>query len=159
MNLLPDTSELLSLEKKVGAEGTNLTPEDLIGCWQLQLTWSKLETKPKAFNSMLLRGLGARLEINVKGDNLQINNSINVGALELRFSGRSQLSKRKRQVLTFSFDELRFSFAKRLLFQQQLPMPAPGREPFFALIARNPSGWLAARGRGGGLALWTLQDK
>jgi hypothetical protein len=26
--------------------------------------------------------------------------------------------------------------------------------PFFALIARDSNGWLAARGRGGGLALW-----
>jgi hypothetical protein len=29
--------------------------------------------------------------------------------------------------------------------------------PFFALIARNSNGWLAARGRGGGLALWILK--
>jgi hypothetical protein len=31
--------------------------------------------------------------------------------------------------------------------------------PFFALIAaeRTGEGWLAARGRGGGLALWRLE--
>jgi len=34
----------------------------------------------------------------------------------------------------------------------------PKRMPFFALIARDPSGWLAARGRGGGLALWDLVE-
>jgi hypothetical protein len=43
-----------------------------------------------------------------------------------------------------------------VLFQKAIPSPAPQRLPFFALIARDPSGWLAARGRGGGLALWRL---
>ena len=44
------------------------------------------------------------------------------------------------------------------LLKKELPAPEEGREPFFALISRSPEGWMAARGRGGGLAFWTLRD-
>ena len=40
--------------------------------------------------------------------------------------------------------------------------PEPRRRPFFALIARSgaaDNGWLLARGRGGGLALWVLDPE
>jgi hypothetical protein len=44
------------------------------------------------------------------------------------------------------------------LLNKALPTPNQKRTPFFALIERNPDGWMAARGRGGGLALWRLKD-
>jgi len=75
--------------------------------------------------------------------------------LELRFRGAGQLLGR-RPLLQFSFQQLQVSLGGRLLIQRDLPEPAARRLPFFALIARDPSGWLAARGRGGGLAVWTL---
>ena len=76
-------------------------------------------------------------------------------SLELRFRGVGRLLG-SRPLLQFSFQELQLSLGGRVLLHRALPEPAPQRLPFFALIARDPSGWLAARGRGGGLALWRL---
>jgi hypothetical protein len=56
----------------------------------------------------------------------------------------------------FRFEVLELQLAGRTLLRRPLPAPEARRLPFFALIARDSSGWLAARGRGGGLALWRL---
>jgi hypothetical protein len=80
---------------------------------------------------------------------------VNLGPLELRFRGTGRLVGR-RPLLQFSFQELQLSLGGLVLLRRTLPELPPQRLPFFALIARDPSGWLAARGRGGGLALWRL---
>ncbi|MCX5949250.1 MAG: hypothetical protein NTY67_14120 [Cyanobacteria bacterium] len=118
--------------------------------------WPKGSRRPASFSGLLLRGLGARLEITVSGESLQLCNAVNIGGLELRFSGLGQLLG-SRPLLAFSFETLELLLAGRVLLQRSLPAPAPRRQPFFALIARDPAGWLAARGRGGGLALWQRQ--
>jgi hypothetical protein len=82
-------------------------------------------------------------------------NAVNLGALELRFEGPGRLQG-SRPLLLFSFERVELRLGDRLLLQRPLPVPAPRRMPFFALIHRDPAGWLAARGRGGGLALWRL---
>jgi hypothetical protein len=106
----------------------------------------------------LLRAVQARLEIGVgeagEGE-LALCNAVSLGPLELRFRGVGHLQG-SRPLLQFSFQQLQISLGGRVLFQKAIPSPAPQRLPFFALIARDPSGWLAARGRGGGLALWRL---
>jgi hypothetical protein len=106
----------------------------------------------------LLRGLGARLEIEASGEALRLSNAVNLGALELRFRGPGRLVG-TRPLLEFWFDLLELRLAGRLLLQRALPSPPERRSPFFALIGRSPTGWLAARGRGGGLALWRLQPQ
>jgi hypothetical protein len=60
-------------------------------------------------------------------------------------------------LLQFQFELLTLSLAGRILVERHLPPPAPGKMPFFALLGRSPDAWLAARGRGGGLALWRLR--
>lgn len=154
--------ELLALERQARASGTGLDASRLEGSWQLELVWPKGSSRASAFSGWLLRGLSARLEIVAKPDAaepqaLLLSNAVNLGALELRFNGHGRLQG-KRPLLLFSFDQLRLSLAGRCLLQRNLPAPKPQRMPFFALIHRDPSGWLAARGRGGGLALWRLAD-
>jgi len=61
-------------------------------------------------------------------------------------------------LLLFSFDRLQLCLGGWRLVERSLPEPAAQRMPFFALIHRDASGWLAARGRGGGLALWRRAD-
>jgi hypothetical protein len=75
--------------------------------------------------------------------------------LELRFEGRARLAG-SRPLLWFGFDQLQLRFGSQVFLQRPLPPAAAQRQPFFALIGKGP-GWLAARGRGGGLALWQLQ--
>jgi hypothetical protein len=147
--------DLLALERQVCTAGSGIAASDLEGCWQLQLVWPKGSRRAASFSGWLLRGLAARLEIRSEADGLQLSNAVNLGVLALRFRGRGRLQGR-RPLLMFSFAELELSLAGRVLVRRVLPDPSERRMPFFALIQRSPDGWLAARGRGGGLALWHL---
>ena len=148
---------LLQLEQQARRSGSGVQAEALLGVWQLQLVWPKGQQRPSAFSGWLLRGLSARLEISADREGLLLSNAVNLGAVELRFRGRGRLEG-KRPLLLFSFEQLQLSLGGWRLLERHLPVPAPQRMPFFALIHRDPSGWLAARGRGGGLALWQRAD-
>lgn len=149
--------ELLQLEQQSRRSGSGVEADALQGCWQLQLVWPKGQQRASAFSGWLLRGLSARLEIGTDPEGLLLSNAVNLGAVELRFRGRGRLEG-KRPLLLFSFEQLQLSLGGWRIVERTLPAPAPQRMPFFALIHRDPSGWLAARGRGGGLALWRLAD-
>jgi hypothetical protein len=149
--------ELLQLEQQARRSGSGVEADALQGCWQLELVWPKGQQRASAFSGWLLRGLSARLEIGTDPEGLLLSNAVNLGAVELRFRGRGRLEG-KRPLLLFSFEQLQLSLGGWRLVERTLPAPAPQRMPFFALIHRDPSGWLAARGRGGGLALWRLAD-
>ena len=84
-------------------------------------------------------------------------NAVNLGPIELKFQGPGSLIG-KRPLLSFHFNSLTLRMGALVLLKKTLPIPDQRRTPFFALIERNPEGWMAARGRGGGLALWTLKD-
>ena len=148
-------------EKAVRLTGTGLKSSDLLGCWYLQTVWSKGDQKANPFSSWMLRSLDARLMINAElGGNcreLRLSNAVNLGPVELKFQGPGLL-KGKRPLLIFHFDSLTLRIGGIVLLKKALPAPEQKRTPFFALIERNPDGWMAARGRGGGLALWTLKD-
>jgi len=154
----PSSNELLKLEQQVRREGTGLRSADLQGSWRLQSVWSRSGTEASAISSWMLRLINARLELSETGDgSLSISNAVNLGALELRFRGVAELHG-PRPLLRFQFNNLSLTFGNQTLLQRPLnPTTEPRRQPFFALIRRDPSGWLAARGRGGGLALWSLK--
>ena len=162
---------LLAQEQRVRRHGSGLTAKDLVGCWQLQRIWPKGSRREANLSGWLLRGVAARLEISAAeadgadtssdpaeaaGPPLRLSNAVNLGPLELRFRGPGWLQGR-RPLLLFQFDQLQLSLGGRVLLLRSLPAPAPQRQPFFALIGREPAGWLSARGRGGGLAQWRLQ--
>lgn len=153
----PDGPALLALEKRVRQSGSGLTVDELIGCWWLDRVWPKGQSHPSELTGALLRSLGARLEIRRSGEGLQLSNAVALGPLELRFEGPGQLIGR-RPLLQFQFERLLLRFSGRPLLERPLPPPAAGRTPFFALLGRGAEGWLAARGRGGGLALWRLRQ-
>ena len=148
-------------ENAVRLSGTGLKVSDLLGCWHLQTVWPKGAQKANSFNSWMLRSLDARLQIESgsedKGRELRLCNAVNLGPVELKFQGPGLL-KGKRPLLSFHFDSLTLRLGGMVVLKKALPSPEPKRTPFFALIERNADGWLAARGRGGGLALWTLKD-
>jgi hypothetical protein len=172
---LPASAELLKLERGSRRQGTDLEAADLLGIWRLQRVWPRQGGEPSGPSSVLLRGLGARLEISAAGppsatldtpwpgpasapapgEGLGLVNAVSLGPLELRFEGRARLAG-PRPLLWFGFDQLQLRFGSQVLLQRALPPAAAQRQPFFALIGKGP-GWLAARGRGGGLALWQLQ--
>lgn len=150
---IPSGGELIELERRVRQGGTGLRAEDLQGSWLLDQVWPKGSQRPASFSGALLRGLGARLEIRLEQGDLVLRNAVTLGPLELSFRGPGRLVG-SRPLLQFHFETLVLTLATRQLLRRSLAAPAPQRMPFFALIARAPDGWLAARGRGGGLALW-----
>lgn len=155
---LQDGPSLLALEREVRQRGSAIEASDLQGCWMLQSVWPKGSEQPSALSNWGLRGLQARLEIDTGNTTpLTIRNAVTLGPLVLRFRGDAELIGR-RPLLMFEFHTLELTIWGRLLLQRSLPAPIPQRRPFFALIARDSSGWLAARGRGGGLAAWTLVE-
>ena len=149
---------LLDLEREARRAGSGLNVSDLLGHWQLQTVWPKGRTESNALSGWLLRSLGACLEISADSDGvLQLRNAVTLGSLMLQFSGPGKL-KGRQPLLMFRFDQVALTLGPLTLLARSLPAPEAGREPFFALISRNPEGWMAARGRGGGLAYWTLRD-
>lgn len=174
---LPDGPQLLALECASRRNGSGLSPAALRGTWILQRTWPRGRSTPADLSSTLLRGLGASLSLSApaestdaaasaasEADPLEIINSVRLGMLELRFCGEARLQGR-RPLLLFRFLRLQLRLGERTLVDRPLPAAAPFSSlpvaglPFFALIAADPEGsWLAARGKGGGLALWQRAD-
>ena len=154
----PTGEELLRLERRSRQQGSGIGSAELVGVWQLDQLWAKRDASPQASAAALLRGLQARLSIEAdNGGGLQLRNSVQLGPLELRFLGPGVLRGR-RPLLEFGFERWQLGWGTRVLTSGRLAAPEPRRRPFFALIACSQAGgdgaWLAARGRGGGLALW-----
>ena len=179
----PDGAALLALERQArhhgsglpttaGAEAVAAGPQapgarhPLIGTWRLEQLWSARDDRPMPQMAALLRGFGACLRVGEPDGEgrFPLANAVGLGRLTLTFHGQAVLSGR-RPLLVFGFDRLTLGWGEQLLWQRTLPAAAAPltvkgtrRQPFFALIGADRSqGWLAARGRGGGLALWGLE--
>ena len=148
--------QILSREGKSRRHGSGITSSDLNGVWMLMENWNRGGGSPPPGTSTLLRLLGAQLCVKTTDDVLEISNQISLGGLKLRFQGVGEL-KGDRPLLFFQFSTMVLSLGSRTLLSKDLPAPPSNRMPFFALIdleRQASSDWLAARGRGGGLALW-----
>ena len=167
-SLLPDAEALLELERRCRYLGTGLDAEELLGPWQLVQTWTKGQNQPAAASSWLLRSLAAQLRITAgpSPGQLRLANRVCLGAFSLEFSGQGQL-KGRRPLLVFWFDRLQLTLGSIALVDRAISKPETTKLPFFALIGRGNKAdgqgtaarqWLAARGRGGGLALWCLPE-
>ena len=117
--------------------------------------WKQTNDNEDLISSSLLRLFVASLEIKQDEPNqFCITNSIQFGSLSIRFSGYGQL-KGKQPLLPFYFDCIELKASSSVLFSRSLEKPEGKNMPYFALISIEENGkWLAARGRGGGLALW-----
>jgi hypothetical protein len=169
---IPSGEQALALERLSRSQGSGISAKQLFGHWRLQLLWSKGRAQPNPATAALLRGLQASLSIatrdappdapSLETGELTVVNSVQIGALQLRFSGSGNLRGR-RPLLEFWFDQLELRLGRQSLWRQAISrQPEPRRSPFFALIARSgtaDNGWLLARGRGGGLALWVLDPQ
>jgi len=151
----PNGHDLLTQEATVRRHGTGITTHGLVGRWRLAQVWGKGQTTPSNLASMGLRAVQATLEVEDSAAGLGFANSVLLGPINLRFTGTAELVGR-RPLLQFSFQTVELRWGESVVWARSLPTPQPQRMPFFALIARDSSGWLAARGRGGGLALWDL---
>ena len=156
---LPSYTKLMELEQIARKEGSGIDYASLIGIWKFESVWRKGTDRENSISSSLLRMFSASLEIKRSQlDNellkFDIINSIEFGVLSIRFIGSGDVEG-SRPLLPFSFERIELKFSKNSLFTRSLDIPDKNNRPFFALIAMESNGkWLAARGRGGGLALW-----
>jgi hypothetical protein len=155
----PTGQQLLELERSSRQQGSGIDGASICATWWLDQLWGRRQARSMGRSAALMRALQACLEIGMEAERLVLRNSVTVGPLSLCFFGHGQLQGR-RPLLQFSFDRLQVRWGERILLERSLPQPEARKLPFFALIAlerQGEGGWLAARGRGGGLALWRLK--
>ena len=156
---LPNFKELIESEKLAQKEGSGIGFDSMIGVWNFISVWKKDSNIKDNLASSLLRFFSAKLEIKEshKSDESQkyeISNSIEFGLLTMRFLGSGKL-KGRQPLLLFFFERIELTLASNILLSREFTKPIEKKRPFFALIEINEErGWLSARGRGGGLALW-----
>jgi hypothetical protein len=156
---LPSGEELLRLERLSSKQGSGIDASSLGGSWWLDQLWGRRQAKSLQRPAALMRALAACLEISIETERLILRNRVSLGAFNVCFCGYGQLEG-KRPLLKFSFELLQLRWGNRIIMERSLPQPAAQKMPFFALIASERQaemGWLAARGRGGGIALWRLK--
>lgn len=111
-------------------------------------------------------GLGTSHSIDQAEPTGWVKNRVRFGAVDLTVSGPIQLY-RLRRVLAFDFIQLRFRIAGINLFEGYVKGGAAREQAFAAKSLRDQAFFtyflvqedlIAARGRGGGLALWVRQS-
>ncbi len=161
--VIPNKQELIRLEKTARLEGSGIDFKSLIGLWKFKSVWNRASDIEDSISSKFLQVLSASLELrkaNKTQDDEQfaIANSIQIGLLSIRFTGLASL-ERKQPLLPFYFDCIQIDLGTIVVFKKSLPIPEKENRPFFSLIAMDNDGkWLSARGKGGGLALWTINN-
>ncbi|MGF1567704.1 MAG: hypothetical protein ACFCVD_06495 [Nodosilinea sp.] len=160
---------LLEAERLAKSSPQSLSAEALVGTWRLRFTAPK---KPAYKEGQPVgRGFywpGLALATISFGpdpdtaDRLTIENQLQVGPLKLRFMGPAKFLPKK-HLLAFDFVRLQLWLGglqvlnlplKGAAAKQESFLTTPvGQLPFFAFFAATER-YIAARGRGGGLALW-----
>ncbi|AAP99716.1 MULTISPECIES: hypothetical protein [Prochlorococcus] len=159
----PSLDKLLELEKLSRQKGSGIELDSLIGLWKFVSVWKKGTDNEDKMSSSLLRLFSASLELKKQQVNedllkFDLSNSIQFGKLSIRFIGSGWL-KGSQPLLPFFFERIELKLGEIILFSRALEIPNEKDSPFFALIGMGDHGeWLSARGRGGGLALWTKDD-
>ncbi len=156
---IPDLNKILELETLARNKGSGIDFDQIIGLWKFVSVWEHGNDKESKFFSSLLRLFSASLELvkrEVNQDLLtfEILNSIEFGVLSICFKGVGEL-KGAQPLLPFYFEEIQLKIGKDRVIRKSLDIPDEKERPFFALIGiGDDREWLAARGKGGGLAIW-----
>ena len=155
-----DRPTLLNLEREARLHGIGIQAEQLGGCWYLQTTWKRSGDPSTPGTDGCLRALHASLilMVSAESDHIQIENRVQFAGFLLSFQGLAQL-KGDRPLLFFTFESVQLKIGEKIWIRRDIETASSQRMPFFALIHLDPSqGWLIARGRGGGLALWSQRS-
>jgi hypothetical protein len=177
-NRRPDSASmvaaLLTAEKTAKQERLDLSFESLLGEWRLCFATSG---KPAKTSSGIVLGKGyyfpqftpASITFAQNANELTtgtVTNQLQLGGLQLKFIGPCRYPGKK-NLLVFDFTELHIYLWGRKLYQTKIRSGKKnggdfattpiGKLPFFAFFWATPDG-IAARGKGGGLALWIKKN-
>lgn len=169
----PVTQALLDAERQTKRQRRQFSPEALLGTWRLRFTAPKKPAykagKPEG-SGFYVPGLAAATlafsQASATDDLLTIQNQLQVGALKIRFTGPARFLPNQ-NLLAFDFVRLQLMLGGLNLVDR----PLQGRStqkgdfattpvaklPFFAFFVVEKN-YVAARGRGGGLALWVKAE-
>ncbi|UKO97195.1 hypothetical protein [Nostoc sp. UHCC 0870] len=178
-NQRPTTEEvvnaLLAAETIAKKQRLNYNFESLVGQWRLCFATG---TKKARESGGIVLGKGwyvpklATIYISFKAtpeedlNSGEIGNQVQLGSISLQLTGPAKYLGKK-NILAFDFTQMFLSLFGRTIYQQNIRSGKGESEdfynqpiaklPFFAFFLVNAD-LIAARGRGGGLALWIRED-
>ncbi|MEB3312452.1 MAG: hypothetical protein VKJ02_19670 [Snowella sp.] len=163
---------LLDLEKQARQEKPSHQFSDLVGTWRLCFITG---TKKAQNRAGIVLGSGfylfapIRITISFQSKTAEqgtVNNVVQVGLVTLSVSGPAKFQPKK-NLLAFDFTQIQFQILGVPIYkgyirggkasEEKFYENSIAKQAFFAFFAIQ-SDLIAARGRGGGLALWVKSD-
>ncbi len=176
---LPEPStvvnSLLELEKQFKKEKPNCSLANLIGCWNLCFITGTKKTRQKAG---IVLGVGKYIprfiQIQITYENDQqllpntgrVINSVELAFLKLSLTGPVKFIPQKR-ILAFDFTYLNLNLFGFRIYDGYIRNGSDKEAKFYQTEIKHQAffsyfliedNFIAARGRGGGLALWSRQE-
>jgi hypothetical protein len=156
---------LLSTEKILKKTPIPIPLEAISGTWRLCFASGAKKTKKglKMGKGYYLPGwIYAAISFDPTG---QIMNQLRLGTLEIRFTGPCR-SHSPRNIVVFDFTQLQILLGSKVIYSRfigKYPVAEFGdrsiaKLPFFVFLWASAE-VIAARGRGGGLAVWVKADR
>lgn len=168
---------LLELEKNAKKKQTNPSFSDLIGCWNLRFITGTKKTRKRAG---VILGAGQyiprfiSIKITYEGDEKallqnrqsldntgRVKNSVKLGFMELSLTGPAMLAHKS--IMAFDFTSMKFAAFGFKLYDGYIRNGETREANFYRQTIKEQAffnyfyvseNFIAARGRGGGLALW-----
>jgi hypothetical protein len=162
---------LLQQEQAVRKGRVQFPELALIGDWRLHfVTLGKVRLGSKRLRGFFLPAfVPAQISFqpseSPSDSPLQVTNQVTIGLIQLKFTGPARFEGKK-NLLGFDFTQLMVKVAGQQVYTGAVPSARAnqnfmdisiGRLPFFAFFAVTPT-FIAARGRGGGLAIWVRKE-
>ena len=177
-NSIPDSAQvvtaLLEREKEANKQKSNYTLNDLVGCWKLRFITGTKKTRKRAG---IVLGSGkyipslVKIQIAYENDGQtasnigRVTNTVKLAFLTLSLTGPVEFIPQK-SILAFDFTAIKITALGLQLYNGYIKDGAAKEAEFkdkplkeraffrYFLIQENA---IAARGRGGGLALWARE--
>jgi hypothetical protein len=151
---------LLATEKALKKTPGSIPFESILGTWQLRFASGGKKTKrglKLGKGYYLPNWVYAAISFEMEG---KIRNQLRIGALEICFTGPCRPHD-KQNILVFDFTTLQILLGGKVLYSRSInkyPVADFGTRPiaklpFFVFLWASSEA-IAARGRGGGLAMW-----
>ena len=163
---------LLQTEASIRQTRSQFSESDLLGNWQLHfVSAGKVSLSSKRLRGFFLPSfLPAQIGFKHSDVNdstpLRITNQVTIGLIQLKFTGPARFESKK-NLLGFDFTRIEVIALGQRVYDGAVPSSrinqnfqdiSIGKLPFFAFFAVT-DGFIAARGRGGGLAMWVKQSE
>jgi hypothetical protein len=167
-------ADLLKIEKHAKQQKQRYAYSQLLGNWRLRFITGTVKARKQAGVALGPgRFLPQFLKIQIRyaatdldADRGTVQNSVSLGALKLQLTGPTQFWP-KTNSLAFDFTHLQISIGKLTLYQGGVRGGEKRTAAFYEETLKDQAFFtyfavqnthLAARGRGGGLALWTRAE-